>query len=217
MVPTASATVWPEHSDSCAGSSASDNDASDRALIAAIAQADQAAFRELHARYFRRITRFLRAAPYRSDLLDEIANDTLWVVWQGAPRFRGESKVSTWIMGIARKLSSNTFRAIRRRGNNDSRALYEQEYEPFAQTELTEWVCEALAGLPAEQRTVVELFYGLDQSCEEISRAVNCPIGTVKTRLFHGRRKLRELLPRLAGVSQCTSLVAQRNANARGA
>jgi RNA polymerase sigma factor (sigma-70 family) len=120
-------------------------------------------------------------------------------------------------MGIARKLSSNTFRAIRRRGNNDSRALYEQEYEPFAQTELTEWVSEALAGLPAEQRTVVELFYGLDQSCEEISRAVNCPIGTVKTRLFHGRRKLRELLPRLAGVSQCTSLVAQRNANARGA
>jgi RNA polymerase sigma-70 factor (ECF subfamily) len=217
MLSAARAAVWRHHSNTCAGRSHAGCDDCDRALIAAIAHGDQTAFRELHARYHRRIVRFVRAATYRLDLIDEITNDTLWVVWRGAARFRGESKVSTWIMGIAQNLSSTALRAIRRRCQNASGALEERGYEPSSLTDLTEWVREALARLPAEQRTVLELFYGLDQSCEEISRAVNCPLGTVKTRLFHGRRKLRELLPRLAGVSRCTSLIAQRNANARGA
>jgi len=93
---------------------------------------------------------------------------------------------------------------MRRSYNNVSDALEEQVYEPSSQSELAEWVDEALARLPSEQRAVLKMFYGRDQSCEEISQALNCPLSTVKTRMFHGRRKLRELLPRLAGVSQCT-------------
>ena len=197
----------PQHHPGSASRSPFEGDAHDRALIASIADRNQSAFRELHARYFHRITRFVRAATYRSvrtathrsDLVDEVANDTLCVVWQCAARFRGESKVSTWIMGITQNLSSNAIRAMRRSYSNVSDALAEQAYEPWSQTELTEWVDEALALLPSEQRTVLEMFYGLDQSCEEISQALNCPLGTVKTRMFHGRRKLRELLPRLAG------------------
>lgn len=190
-------------SETCAGRSGLEGDELDRALIVSIAHRDQTAFRELHARYYQRITHFVRAATYRSDLVDEVANDTLWVVWQCAARFRGESKVSTWIMGITRNLSFHAIRAMRRRCNNAFDAVEELAYEPSSQPELTEWVDEALARLPSEQRTVLEMFYRLDQSCEEISQALNCPLGTVKTRMFHGRRKLRELLPRLAGVSPC--------------
>ncbi len=193
-----------DHSETCAGRSGLEGDDLDRALITSIAHGDHTAFRELHARYYHRITHFVGAATYRFDLGDEVANDTLWVVWQRAARFRGESKVSTWIMGISRNLSFNAIRAMRRRSNNASGALEEQAYEPSAQPELTEWVDEALARLPSEQRTVLERFYRLDQSCEEISQALDCPLGTVKTRMFHGRRKLRELLPRLAGSSQST-------------
>jgi RNA polymerase sigma-70 factor (ECF subfamily) len=188
----------------CSGCSAFEGDDRDRALIASIAHGDQTAFRELHARYYHRITRFVRTATRRSDVIDEVANDTLWVVWQYAAHFRGESKVSTWIMGITRNLSFNATRAMRRRCNNSSDAPEEQAYEPSSQLELTEWVDVALARIPSEQRAVLEMYYGLDQSCEEISQALNCPLGTVKTRMFHGRRRLRELLPRLAGVSQCT-------------
>jgi RNA polymerase sigma-70 factor (ECF subfamily) len=193
-----------DHSETCAGRSGPEGDDLDRALITSIAHGDHTAFRELHARYYHRITHFVGAATYRFDLADEVASDTLWVVWQRAARFRGESKVSTWIMGITRNLSFNAIRAMRRRSNNASGALEEQAYEPSAQPELTEWVDEALARLPSEQRTVLERFYRLDQSCEEISQALDCPLGTVKTRMFHGRRKLRELLPRLAGSSQST-------------
>jgi len=191
-------------SETSADHSGLEGDELDRALIVSIADRDQTAFRALHARYYHRITHFVRATTYRSDLVDEVANDTLWVVWRCAARFRGESKVSTWIMGITRNLSFHAIRAMRRRCNTALDAVGEQAYEPSAQPELTEWVDEALARLPSEQRTALEMFYRLDQSCEEISEALNCPLGTVKTRMYHGRRKLRELLPRLAGASPCT-------------
>jgi RNA polymerase sigma-70 factor (ECF subfamily) len=65
-----------------------------------------------------------------------------------------------------------------------------------------EWIDLALAHLPTEQRLTIELAYVLGHSCEEIAAIANCPVNTVKTRLFHARRKLRDLLPRLAGQTQ---------------
>jgi DNA-directed RNA polymerase specialized sigma24 family protein len=52
--------------------------------------------------------------------------------------------------------------------------------------------------LPVEQRLAVELCYELGYSCEEIGAIMNCPVNTVKTRLFHARAKLQRLLPQLA-------------------
>ena len=189
------------HLKTCASPSAFEGDDLDRTLIASIAQGDQTAFRQMHARYYHRITHFVRALTSRTDLVDEVANETLWEVWRCAALFRGESKVSTWIMGITRNLSFKAMRAMTRSYNNGSGAPEEQGYEPSSQSELTEWVDAALARLSSEQRTVLRMFYGRDQSCEEIAQALKCPLNTVKSRMFHGRRKLRELLPRLAGVS----------------
>jgi RNA polymerase sigma-70 factor, ECF subfamily len=188
----------------CSGRSTLAADDLDRSLIASIAHGDHTAFRELHRRYYHRITHFARTVIYRSDLIEEVANDTLWVVWRCAARFKGESKVSSWIMGITRNLSFKAIRAMTRNCNNGSVALEQQAYEPSLQSELTEWVDAALAQLPSEQRTVLEMFYRLGQSCEEIAQVLNCPINTVKSRMFHGRRKLRELLPRIAGIAQST-------------
>jgi RNA polymerase sigma-70 factor, ECF subfamily len=193
-----------DHSGTFAGRSSLDGDDLDRTLIASIAHGDHMAFRELHRRYYHRITDFARTVTYRYDLIEEVANDTLWAVWRCAARFKGESKVSSWIMGITRNLSFKAIRAMTRHCNNGSVALEQQAYEPSLRSELAEWVDEALAQLPSEQRTVLERFYRLGQSCEEIAQVLNCPINTVKGRMFHGRRKLRELLPRIAGGAQST-------------
>ena len=195
----------PEHATSCASRLAFEGDDFDSALIASIAHGDQTAFRELHARYYYRITHFVLAVTHRSDLVGEVLhNGTQKVVPQRVQHpSRGESKVSTRITGHARNPGVKAMRAMGRGYNNVSDALEEQAYEPSSRSELTDWVDEALAQLPFEQRAVLEMFYGLDRSCAEISQVLNCPVNTVKTRMFHGRRKLRELLPRLAGVSQC--------------
>ena len=57
-----------------------------------------------------------------------------------------------------------------------------------------------MATLPLEQRLVLELTYFLGHSCEEIAAITDAPVNTVKTRMFHARRKLRELLPSLSGL-----------------
>jgi RNA polymerase sigma-70 factor, ECF subfamily len=174
----------------------------DRTLIAAIAAGDEAAFREIHSRYYWRVARFTRRITRCSELIEEITNDTLWAIWRCAPRFKGASRVSTWIMGIAYRVSRMTLRARNRRwaGEEPMRDFIGETHEPWSETEVCEWVGAALVRLPEEQRTVLELFHHFGYSCEEIAHIVNCPRNTVKTRMHYGRRKLRRLLPSLAGL-----------------
>ena len=87
----------------------------ERMLLRSIAAGDVAALSGIHSRFHRRILGFARAITGRSDLAEEIANDTLWVIWQSAGRFRGAAKVSTWILGIAYRLSLKTLETISRR------------------------------------------------------------------------------------------------------
>ena len=70
--------------------------------------------------------------------------------------------------------------------------------ESAAHAEAEDWLGRALNGLPTEQRAVLELTYYLGYSCEEIAAIMECPVNTVKTRMFHARQKLRVALPALA-------------------
>lgn len=174
----------------------------DRALIERIAGADRAALKELYLLYHRRLARFLTRVTSRYDLADEIINDTFWVVWQRAGDFRGASSVSTWIMGIAyrRGLKALKRASLMQLGVNDVAAVESSGHDPWSGAEQREWVNIALERLPSEQRLVLELAYHLGHSCEEIARIMDCPVNTVKTRMFHARKKLRVLLPQLAGM-----------------
>jgi RNA polymerase sigma-70 factor (ECF subfamily) len=138
------------------------------------------------------------------DVAEEIINDTMWVVWQRAGDFRGTSRVSTWIMGIAYRRALKTLR----RANLQARFVtYDEEVEYTDQgaevdgEERRQLVTRALAELPLEQRLVLEFAYYLGHSCTEIAEIMECPINTVKTRMFHARRKLRALLPALSGTA----------------
>ena len=175
----------------------------DEMLIAAIALGDEAAFGTLYFRYRRRVGRFLAVSLPRCRTAEEVVNDTLWIVWRNAGRFKGSSKVSTWIMGIAFHLGIKSMRKSRR-ALAVAKALQgvaESTHNPWSQSEIGEWIAAGLARLPDEQRRVLQLAYHLGHSCAEIAASVNCPVGTVKTRMHHGRMKLKRLLPNLAGPS----------------
>src|SRR5277367_783643 len=81
----------------------------------------------------------------------------------------------------------------------------EAAHEPWSDGDDREWVGAALVQLAEEQRTVLELFYRFGHSCEEIAEMVDCPTNTVKSRMFHGRRNMQRLLPRLAGIDAGTN------------
>jgi RNA polymerase sigma-70 factor, ECF subfamily len=172
-------------------------------LLEKISAGDREALRELYLIYHQRLTRFLLRFTRRHDLVEEAINDTLYVVWCKAGEFRGDSRLSTWIMGIAYRCALKT---LRRRGHQLLHAVPIEDEPLPAPDELDaaetgEWVALAMQQLPPDQRLTLELAYGQGHSCEEISQIMNCPVSTVKTRMYHARTKLRMLLPQLAGTA----------------
>jgi len=188
------------------------NAAREKDLIARIADGDRKAFEELYYLYHRRLARFLTRLTRRYDLAEEVVNDTFWVVWRKARTFRGDSQPSTWILGIAYRKARNAFRTSARLAekNLEIEQLPPTDEQPADVEELRDWLGRALAELPLEQRLAVELCYELGHSCEEIATMMDCPVNTVKTRLFHARAKLQRLLPQLA-----TPIAALADASAR--
>jgi RNA polymerase sigma-70 factor (ECF subfamily) len=176
------------------------SDEQEAALIRRIGARDRDALAVLYTIYHRRLARFLGRFIRQYDVVQEIVNDTLFIVWQQADRFRGGSRVSTWIMGIAYRRALRSLRQASARPAVQALAEDAAEVVDELETEeQRELLARALESLPLEQRMVLELTYYLGHSCEEIAAIVDCPVNTVKTRMFHARRKLRALLPVLSG------------------
>jgi len=155
----------------------------DRALICAIASGDRAAFEEIHSRYSGRIRAFALKRTRRRDLAEELTCETLTTVWLSAQRFRHASKVSTWIFGIAHILSLKALRIAGITASVVTDSQVEEFHDPRSNDELCEWLDAALALLPEEQRTALELCYRQGHSCQQIADSVGCPLSTVKTRM----------------------------------
>jgi RNA polymerase sigma-70 factor (ECF subfamily) len=172
----------------------------DNALLVAVAAGDRRALEELYLSYHRRLSRFLSRFTPRYENIEEIINDTFMVVWQSAKDFRRASQVSTWIIGIAYRTALKSFR--RQKNHAAAQNLDdcpEQTFDPTIDTEVQDWLKRGLSQLPSEQRLTLELAYHMGHSLEEIAAITECPVGTVKARMFHAREKLRLYLPTLSG------------------
>jgi len=173
-------------------------------LLERIGARDREALRELYELYYPRLARFLRRSSRRHDLVDEVINDTFMVVWNKAEGFRGDSLVSTWIMGIAYRRGLNLLRTEHRAHKREIPQTMEDLHvrDPADQCDLTDLIGQALESLSTDQRAVIELTYFLGHSCSEIAVIMECPINTVKTRMFHARNKLRSQVPALAAYAE---------------
>ncbi len=179
----------------------------ERALLARVELQDREALRELYLQYHERISRFLRRITRRHELVDEVINDTFAIVWRKAGSFRGDSRVSTWITGIAYRRGLNLLRAERRAGASMVAPMTEDQQPATVSeegSEAADLLSRAMQCLSPEHRAVIVLTYYLGHSCEEIAAIMHCPINTVKTRMFHARKRLRVLIPILAAPSRKT-------------
>ena len=178
-------------------------DATDRMLLQRMAAGDRVALGVLYRSYHGRLCRFLSRVTRRADVIEEAINDCFWIAWQKAGTFHGDSRVSTWIMGIAYRCG---LKALRQHGDEpvDEDALPEERtpaHDPDEDRELRDWLGKGLDRLSVDQRAVIELVYGVGHSLDDVAVIMQCPVGTVKARLFHARVKLRNVLPALAGDS----------------
>ncbi len=159
-------------------------------LLQRIAQRDQAALERLYVSYYPRLARFILRVTRDVELGREVINDVFLVVWRSAHRFRGDSSVSTWIFGIAYRRALKSARRERAGASSSADAAH-------ADVELHTGsldVESGLARLSHEQRATVELAYYFGYSYREIAEIMSCPENTVKTRMFHARRALKNLL-----------------------
>ncbi len=177
--------------------------ATDELLIARIAAGDQRAFRALFTSYGERVFRYAYRVVSDNAKAEEVTNDVMLEVWKHAARFEGRSKVSTWILGIARHVALNAVRNKQLDTVDLDTASPAADEEPRDTAEqahdrrlLKQGVREVLARLSPEHRDVVELTFFHGRSYDEIAKIVGCPENTVKTRMFHARRQIREMLTR---------------------
>jgi RNA polymerase sigma-70 factor (ECF subfamily) len=180
-----------------------DADATDRMLLQRMATGDRAALSVLYRSYHGRLCRFLSRLTRRPDVIEEVVNDCFWIAWQKAGNFHGDSRVSTWLMGIAYRCG---LKALRQHGDEPVEDDTSQEQRTPAHDldedrELRDWLSKGLDHLSVDQRVVIELVYGVGHTLDDVAVIMQCPVGTVKARLFHARVKLRNVLPALAGDS----------------
>jgi RNA polymerase sigma-70 factor (ECF subfamily) len=169
-------------------------------LVGRIAAGDRHAFEILYRTYFPRLTRFLHRMTRSATTIEEVVNDTMLVVWQRAATFDGSCKLSTWVFAIAFRKACKALHGLDEPldafpDTLESAADCQPEWR-FEQLCLGHALDTALAALPLEQRAAFQLTFYHDMSYAEIADIMECPVNTVKTRLFHARRRLASQLGR---------------------
>jgi RNA polymerase sigma factor (sigma-70 family) len=177
-------------------------DSEDLVLLQRVATKDKLAFESLYARSYQQLSRYLMRLIRRPELVEEAINDTMFVVWEKAEKFEGRSKVATWITGIAYFKGIKALDKLKKMPEQKAESLYEtddieENYNLIKRLGLENWLESGLDLISADQRSVVELTCFSGYSYQEIADLIQCPVNTVKTRMFHARRRLAKLLPLL--------------------
>jgi RNA polymerase sigma-70 factor, ECF subfamily len=173
----------------------------DEVLIANIAKGDQRAMAALFARHRVAIYRFVLRMVRNEATAEEVNGDVFLDVWRQAATFQGRSAVSTWIFSIARFKALTALQRWREEELDEEKAsvVADETDDPevaLAKKDKTAALRHCLQKLSAEHREIVNLVYYQHKSIQEVAGIVGIPEGTVKTRMFHARKKLSDLLRR---------------------
>src|SRR5262245_22815863 len=172
----------------------------DLVLIRRVAAGDRQAFEMLYRRYAQPLASYLTKLLHQRELVEEVLDDVMLVVWQNAARFDPTARFSTWLFGIAHH---KAMKAWGRSANkplplpplrHDEESDQDNPEHILTEQELGRTLVQALASLSPEQRAVIELTLYQACSYQEIAEITGCPVNTVKTRMFHARRHLAHYL-----------------------
>lgn len=167
-------------------------------LLARVRSGDRAAFEELYRLYHPRLTRFLWTLIRRPTLVEEVLDDTMMVIWTRPDSFHGASKLSTWLFAIAyRKAMRGLSKQDEAVEDRDAERRVSDDAGPddsSSRARVREMLSAAIAELSPAHRAVVDLTYFHELGYREIAVILECPVDTVKTRMFHARRHLRQKL-----------------------
>jgi RNA polymerase sigma-70 factor (ECF subfamily) len=167
-------------------------------LLAKISNGDEQAMREFFEQYSNTVYHYVIGRCKDKNLAGEILNTVMMEVWNHSDRFEGRSKVSTWLIGIARFKLIDFYRSEKRHqhseldeGLEDPVSVNEKMVEAAQQSK---GVKSCIDKLGESQREIVQLTFYSEMAYQEIAEIIECPVGTVKSRMHHAKEALKRCL-----------------------
>jgi len=168
----------------------------EKRLVQQVAAGDSKAFRELYDLSCGKVARYVHKMVGDDSLADDIVVQAYTVAWQKSSAFKGEGRITTWLIGIARNIMFREFRKVKHH------VVFEEEYSAAdtrsqfqVEVESTNAALKvALQTLTMKHREILELVFYQDCSYAEVAELVGIPVNTVKTRVFHAKQALKEVL-----------------------
>lgn len=181
-------------------------DESDRELLGMIASGDTPSFETFYHRYEKRLYRYIGTLLPDESLAQDVLVETMLAVWKGAGDFRGSSRVSTWMFGIARHKALDAVRRFRRDRQesvplDQIAEMPDPQDGPAADAERLSSAAlmrRALDRLSKEHQEVIQLAFYEELSYEDIAALAGVPVNTVKTRVFYAKQHLKKVLASLS-------------------
>ena len=165
---------------------------------------DQDALRQLYRAFERPLYTLGMRWLHDQALAEELVQEVTLRIWRRASSFDpSKGAASSWIFGVARNVASDLGRARPRVPTPVEDLVVSATDEPWnEESSWQQWqIATAILSLPVEQQRIIHLAYVLQFTQSEIARALNIPLGTVKTRLYQGLRALRTMLAEL-GITE---------------
>jgi RNA polymerase sigma-70 factor (ECF subfamily) len=181
---------------------------SDQMLVERTVAGDQAAFELLVIKYQRRVERLIGRMVRDVDLVEDIAQETFIRAYRALPKFRGEAQFYTWLYRIAVNTAKKFLLELKHdptvsqtslQGHAEEDETFLHKSEPssdetpesvLAAKEIGRAVNAALDALPEDLRQAITLREMDGLSYEDIAEVMNCPIGTVRSRIFRAREAI---------------------------
>jgi RNA polymerase sigma-70 factor, ECF subfamily len=171
----------------------------DEELIGAVACRDDAAMAVLYERHKTKAYRFIRCIVNDPVLADDIVSDVFLCVWRQAGEFKCRSKLSTWILAIARNraLATTSRRARAATNLEEANEVLDPSDSPEDAAIISDQRLQlrrCILRLSLKHREIITLIYYQCRSVAEVATILGVNESTVKTRMFHARKRLREML-----------------------
>jgi RNA polymerase sigma-70 factor (ECF subfamily) len=187
----------------------------DRQLVERAQRGDKRAFELLVEKYQRKLARLLSRFIRDPAEVEDVTQEAFIKAYRALPAFRGDSAFYTWLYRIGINTAKNYLMAMGRRAPT-STEVEAEEAEGFEEgeqlrdintpeslllsNEIAETVNSTIEQLPEELRTAIQLREIEGMSYEDIAQVMNCPIGTVRSRIFRAREAIAERLRPLLGT-----------------
>ena len=177
-------------------------DVTDLDLLKACVPDNEEAFAALYQRYEKRVFQYLMTVVNDATLAEETLVEVMLALWKGLKTFQGQSKVSTWIFGIAHHKAVDALRKVtsQQRGGTPLHEIAEtaesghNPYEEAQQQRMATLTNQALTTLTPDHREIIHMAFYEELSYPEIADLLHIPVNTVKTRVYYAKQQLKKSL-----------------------